>query len=179
MNYSYNPYQNYGMYQQPSYQSQQMTQPQMVQNQQYMQPTNTSPINDIKFVTADEAKAYIVMPNTKVMLMDRDKSVFYIKSADSLGKSTLEGYKYTPLDNTPSESVSPVLDPKDFVKTQDLDNYLTKDDLANFLTRNDAQNFITRDDFKSIDAKLDKLQKQIVGDMLKGDGRNGKQPNNY
>jgi hypothetical protein len=26
---------------------------------------------------------------------------------------------------------------------------------------------------------LDKLQKQIVGDMLKGDGRNGKQSNNY
>jgi hypothetical protein len=60
-----------------------------------------------------------------------------------------------------------------------LNNYLTKDDLANFLTRNDAQNFITRDDLKGIDAKLDKLQKQIVGDMLKGDGRNGKQPNNY
>lgn len=142
MNYSYNPYQNYGMYQQPSYQSQQMTQPQVMQNQQYMQPTNNSPINDIKFVTADEAKAYIVMPNTKVMLMDRDKSVFYIKSADSLGKSTLEGYKYTPLDNSPTESVSHVLDGKDFVKTQDLDKYLTKDDVKDFVTREDLKNIL-------------------------------------
>ena len=177
MNYSYNPYQNYGMYQQPSYQSQQMTQPQMMPQQQYQQSKYDAPIQDIKFVTADEAKAYIVLPNTKVMLMDRDKSIFYIKSADSLGKSTLEGYKYTPIDNSTSESVSPVLDTKDFVKTQDLDKYLTKDDLANFLTRNDAQNFITRDDFKSIDNKLEKLQKQIVGDMLKGGG-NAKQSSN-
>ena len=77
MNYNYNPYQNYGMYQQPTYQ-QQMTQPQMIQQtqQQYQQTKYDAPIQDIKFVTADEAKAYIVMPNTKVMLMDRDKSIF-------------------------------------------------------------------------------------------------------
>ena len=174
MNYSYNPYQNYGMYQQPSYQSQQMTQPQMVQNQQQYMPSSSLPFNEVRFATLKEAEAYIVVPNTKVMFMDRDNSVFYIKSADSLGKSTLEGYKYTPMDNSPSESVSLDFDPKDFVKTQDLNNYLTKDDLAGFLTHNDAQNFITRDDLKGIDAKLDKLQKQIVGDMLKGDGRNGK-----
>ena len=78
MNYNYNPYQNYGMY--PNYQ-QQMAQQQVVQNQQYQQTKYDAPIQDIKFVTADEAKAYIVMPNTKVMLMDRDKSIFYPKVA--------------------------------------------------------------------------------------------------
>ena len=144
MNYNYNPYQNYGMYQ-PNYQNQ----------QQYIPTTNNSPINDIKFVTADEARAYIVMPNTKVMLMDRDKSVFYIKSADSLGKSTLEEYKYTRLDNSPNDSVSPALDPSNFVKTQELDSF---------------KDFI----IKEVDTKLDKLHKQIVGDMLKGDNH-GKQ----
>ena len=177
MNYSYNPYQNYGY--QPSYQQpQQVVQSQQQYQQQYM-PTTSVPFNEVRFATLKEAEAYIVVPNTKVMFMDRDNSVFYIKSADSLGKSTLEGFKYTRLDNSPSESVSLDFDPKDFVKTQDLNKYLTKDDLAGFLTHNDAQNFITRDDLKGIDAKLDKLQKQIVGDMLKGDGKNGKQPNNY
>ena len=168
MNYSYNPYQNYGMYQ-PSYQPQQMAQTQPQTTTQY-----DKAIQDVRFVSEQDAHDYILLPNTRVMLIDRDKSVFYIKSADSLGKSTLEGFKYTRLDNSPIESVSPVLDPKDFVKTQDLNKYITKDDLANFLTHNDAQNFITKADLKNIDEKLEKLQKQIVGDMLKGDVRNGK-----
>ena len=93
MNYNnYNPYMANTQYYSPygqTYQNVQMPQRQM----QPMQ-TEEVPFNDIKFVTEDEARAYIVMPNAKVMLMDRDKSVFYIKSADSLGKSTLEGFKY-------------------------------------------------------------------------------------
>lgn len=176
MNYPYNYYQNYGAYQ-PSYQNQQMAQ-QIMQNQQQTTTQYDKAIQDVRFVSQQDAHDYILLPNTRVMLIDRDNSVFYIKSADSLGKSTLEGYKYTRIDNSPSESISPVLDPKDFVKTQDLDKYLTKDDLANFLTRTDAQNFITKDDLKSIDSKLEKLQKQIVGDMTKGDFRTGKQLNN-
>ena len=122
--------------------------------------TEDVPFNDIKFVTEDEAKAYIVLPNTKVMLMDRDKSIFYIKSADSLGKSTLEGYKYTKLENNSTEPVSHEIDTKEFVKIDDLKPYLTKDDVKDFLTK---------DDLKSIDSKLEKLQKQIVGNMLKGE----------
>ena len=177
MNYSYNPYQNYGY--QPSYQQpQQVVQNQQQYQQQYM-PTTSVPFNEVRFATLKEAEAYIVVPNTKVMFMDRDNSVFYIKSADSLGKSTLEGYKYTPMDNSPTESVSLDFDPKDFVKTDDLKNYLTKQYLDGFVTRNDIKDFITKDDLKGIDARFDKLQKQIVGDMLKGDGKNGKQPNNY
>lgn len=170
MNYSFNPYQNYGYMNQPSYQQPQ----QVVQNQQQYIATPSVPFNEVRFATLKEAEAYIVVPNTKVMFMDRDNSVFYIKSADSLGKSTLEGFKYVRLDNSPIESVSREFDPKEYVKTGDLDKYLTKDDLDGFLTRNDAQNFITRDDLRGLNDKLEKLQKQLVGDMLKGDGRNGK-----
>lgn len=172
MNYSYNPYlnsnQTYGMYQ-PSYQPSSMAQQQMAQQQSYSQPQYDAPIQDIKFVTADEAKAYIVMPNTKVMLMDRDKSIFYIKSADSLGKSTLEGYKYTKMEETPSENVSTQFDTKDFVRKEDLESFL-----SGFLTRDDIKDFITKEELKGIDNKLEKFQKQIVGDMLKGENKNGK-----
>lgn len=119
MNYNYNPYQNY--YQQP-----QMVQPQ----------NNSMPFNDVRFATIEEAKAYIMLPNTKVMFMDRDNSVFYIKSADSLGKSTIEAFKFARIENNPTESVSHEIDTKDFVKIEDLKDYL--------------KGFVTRDEFNDI-----------------------------
>lgn len=117
MNYNYNPYQNY--YQQP---------------QQIMQPqqNNTMPFNDVRFATIEEAKAYIMLPNTKVMFMDRDNSVFYIKSADSLGKSTIEAFKFARIENNPIENVSH----ENFVKIEDLKDYL--------------KDFVTRDEFNDI-----------------------------
>ena len=108
------------------------------------------PFNDIKFVTEDEAKGYILFPNTRVMLLDRDKSVFYIKTADSLGKSTLEGYKYTRIDDKSTESVSHEIDTKDFVKMQDLKGYITREDLANFITKDDLKDFITKEEFDNV-----------------------------
>lgn len=124
MNYNYNPYQNY--YQQP----------QMVQPQQ----TNM-PFNDVRFATIEEAKAYIMLPNTKVMFMDRDNSVFYIKSADSLGKSTIEAFKFARIENNPTESVSHEIDTKNFVKMEDLKDYL--------------KDFVTRDEFNDIFKKTE------------------------
>lgn len=117
MNYNYNPYQNY--YQQP---------------QQIMQPqqNNTMPFNDVRFATIEEAKAYIMLPNTKVMFMDRDNSVFYIKSADSLGKSTIEAFKFARIENNQIENVSH----ENFVKIEDLKDYL--------------KDFVTRDEFNDI-----------------------------
>lgn len=109
------------------------------------QTTEDVPFNDIKFVTEDEAKGYILFPNTRVMLLDRDKSVFYIKTADSLGKSTLEGYKYTKLEDKSTESVSHEIDTKDFVKTQDMKDYL-----SNFITKDDMKNFITKEEFDNV-----------------------------
>lgn len=114
------------------------------------QTTEDVPFNDIKFVTEDEAKGYILFPNTRVMLLDRDKSVFYIKTADSLGKSTLEGYKYTKLEDKSSDNVSREIDTKDFVKTQDLKGYITREDLTNFITKDDMKNFITKEEFDNV-----------------------------
>lgn len=129
-----NPNQYYG------YQPMQMT-----QRQTPVQPQEEKLFTDVRFVTEEEAKGYIMFPNTKVMLVDRDKSIFYIKSADSIGKTTLEGYKYTKLEENSTEPVSCVLDSKEYVKTSDLENYL-----SNFLTRNDIKDFITKEDLKNI-----------------------------
>ena len=125
--------------------NQQMPIQRPVQTTQQPQTTEDVPFNDIKFVTEDEAKGYILFPNTRVMLLDRDKSVFYIKTADSLGKSTLEGYKYTKLEDKSSDNVSREIDTKDFVKTQDMKDYL-----SNFITKDDMKNFITKEEFDNV-----------------------------
>lgn len=156
-----------------NYQTAQMPQRQ-IQPQQPM-GTQDVPFNDIKFVTEAEARAFIVMPNTKVMLMDRDKSVFYIKSADSLGKSTLEGFKYVKMEESLSQEEKAEFDPKEFVRVSDLQDILRKDDLKGFLTAEDTKNFLTKDDLKGIDTKLDYLQKQIkINEILNGDDKVGK-----
>lgn len=123
----------------------QMQRPMQMQTTPQPQTTEDVPFNDIKFVTEDEAKGYILFPNTRVMLLDRDKSVFYIKTADSLGKSTLEGYKYTRIDDKSSDNVSHEIDTKDFVKTQDMKDYL-----SNFITKDDMKNFITKEEFDNV-----------------------------
>ena len=165
---NYNNYSNMQMQQRPI---QQTNQPQM-----QMQPQEIPvPFNDIKFVTADEAKAYIVMPNTKVMLMDRDKSVFYIKSADSLGKSTLEGFKYSPIDEKSGEQVSSQQTPFKSITEGDLEKFATHEELKGFITHEDTKFFVTKEDLKSIETKLDQLQKQInIKNILKGEDQNGK-----
>lgn len=165
---NYNNYSNIQMQQRP------MQQP--AQQPMQMQPQEMPvPFNDIKFVTADEAKAYIVLPNTKVMLMDRDKSVFYIKSADSLGKSTIEGFKYSPIDEKSGETVSSQQTPLKSITEHDLKNFATHDELKGFITRDDTKFFVTKDDLKGIEIKLDQLQKQInIKNILKGENENGK-----
>ena len=117
------------------------------------------PMQGIAYVTEEEAKAYIIMPNTKMLLMDRDKSVFYIKSADSLGKATLEGYKYSKLeeaDTTPE----PPIDVTQFVKKTELEEKM--------------KNFLTKDDLKYLDVKFEQLQRQIKAtQILRGEEPNG------
>ena len=176
MNYNnYNPYMANTQYYNPygqTYQTMQMPQRQ-IQSQQPMQ-TEDVPFNEIKFVTEDEAKAYIVMPNTKVMLMDRDKSVFYIKSADSLGKSTLEGFKYEKLNNNSNQDTNGSQMAEIYVKNEDLKAFATKDELKGFVRPEDLNKFSTKDDIQQLNDKIEKFQKDMVEKLLRGNSQNGK-----
>lgn len=112
-----NPYgQNYGMNTQPYYNM----------NVQ----TNDLPMQGVKFVTEDEAKAFMVTPNQRVFLMDRDKSVFYIKSADSLGQSSLEAFEFKKVDKNNTEIKEPKFDIENLVKREELNNLVTVDKLG-------------------------------------------------
>ena len=148
---TYNPYQNMQMNARPT------------QSTNLVQDV---PFIEVRFGTLDEAKAYIVPPTKAVMFIDRDISQFYIKSADNMGKPTLESFKYSALTNNPNEDKSFKFDPSEFVKTGDL---------KDFLTRKDLEDFITKDDIKNLTIEMDKLKKKVeINNIEKGDFKNGK-----
>ena len=148
--YGVNPVQNYG-----------------IPNQQYypnVQNTNDMPMQGVKFVTQDEAKAYMVMPNQRVLLMDKNNSLFYIKSADSLGQSNLEAYEFKKIDinnpKQPEQNTGPKFDIENLVKKDQLDNLVTKDKLGEELKA-------VRIDLTQ---KIDELKKSInIKKYLEGD----------
>ena len=122
------------------YPMQQVQQP--IQQQNQTQPKSF--VQSIQFVTEDEAKAYIVMPNTSVMLMDAPNNVFWIKSADALGQSTFEKYRFEKYSDVAVEKEKP----KEF-------------DYSNFATKEDLTGMIKKDDLKSILNQLDRMEKKI------------------
>ena len=121
---------------------------------------------DVPFIyvgygTLDEVKAYLVPPTKAVMFIDKNKSQFYIKSCDNMGNSTIETFDYTkPIENT-SKDITTKFDPKEFVKTSDLDNVLKKEDAKYFLTVDDVKGFSTKKDFETIIGKISSIESEI------------------
>lgn len=124
---------------------------------QVQQPVyNESYIQGVQFVSEDEAKAYPVLPNQTVMLMNKDNQIFYIKSADSLGKSKIESFRFEAIteDTAPASTTAQ--------QPIDLEGYVKKDDIATF-------GFATKDDIKALSDKLEKVQKQVkINEILGG-----------
>ncbi|MGN0961018.1 MAG: hypothetical protein ACI4PF_02320 [Christensenellales bacterium] len=146
------------------YQSYQQPQNVVRPVQQNVQQQYETPIQDVRFVTGEEAKAYIVVPNGNALLIDRANNIAHFKSADAMGQSRSKVYKFEEIDeqkiNETKQSISQI-DTSAFVKKEDISGLLTKDDL---------KNFITRDDLKSIEAKLEQVQKQVrINEILNGE----------
>ena len=147
--------QPYMAYQQQQYQPRQ----QMPMQQPQQQSRQDVPFSEVRYGTLDQAKGFIVMPNTAVMFIDQDKSEFYINRADSMGKPYLETYKYYSMNNLPAESKTPDVTPDFAVKPEQLKDFLTKKDIEGFITQKDLAEIYT---------KLDQLQKKIkINEMIK------------
>ena len=105
------------------------------QNYGYMpqqtQQFQSNAFSKVIYGTLDEAKAYILTPNESIMIINKELGEFYVKTADVMGKSVLEGFKYSKIDNNSSQPVSAEIDTKEFVKTSDLDKFATKQELEN------------------------------------------------
>ena len=109
----------------------------------YLQPQKQmSAFSDVMYGTLAEASAYIVPPTKSFMFINRDNMEFYVKSADNMGNSTLETYKYSKAINNPTENIS--------------------HDLGAFLSREEASNiFATKEDITNINARLEEISKKF------------------
>lgn len=112
----------------------------------------------IPYASKEEIEGYILPPNSQMFAIDRDKPLFYIKSADSLARSTVEVFefkKYEPLKEVPTVVV---------------ENSVTKDDLKDLATKQDLSAFVSREEFNSFMAQCKDIEK-----LLKVGSKNGKE----
>ena len=155
-------YQGYGYqpnYQQPNYmQRQYAPQPsQMPQNQQQAftpiqtPPPMETPIQDIKFVNRAQAEAYIVFPNTKVMLIDTENGMVHIKTADNMGQTKTDYFRFEAVnaDGSPikPQEPTPQVDFNEFVKVEQLKEF----------------GFVTIEQYNALAQKMEMIQKKLEG----------------
>lgn len=173
--YYQNPYGNYGMpnYMQRAYnpQPQQMaqSQPQIQTQQPQMQmpqqmPPMEMPIQDIKYVNKAQAEAYIVYPNTKVMLIDRDSGIAYVKSADGMGQLSQNDYFRFERVNADGSPIKP----QEPTPQVNFDEFIKKDDLQKF-------GFVNIEQFNALAQKIEQIQKRLEG-VKANVGQQPKQP---
>lgn len=159
--YSQYPYTGYGY---PNYgrqnfmqPQQQMAQPQM-QTQPQVQPQYETPIQDIRFVTSEEAKAFIVMPNSKALLIDKNGGVAHLKTADNMGQSVTQYFKFEQVnaDGSPLKPQEPT----------------HQVDFGQFAKKEELNGFVTIEQYNNLLSKLETMQKLIVGGKPNGTGTN-------
>ena len=159
------PYGNNNAYmqaQQPVAQQPPMQQP-YIQPQQQM--VYEIPIQAVKLVTADEAKAYIVMPNQRVLLIDRANGVAYDKSADSLGQSRCKTYHFTDDEKIIDIPPTSTINAQEYAKRDELNQFVKADDLSALESKIMAQ---------MEDLKKSVIEKYLKGERKQGDVANGK-----
>ena len=122
------PYNNvYGAYTnnmlRPTYYGPQTYAPQQFIQQPMQQPVAPAelPITAVRFLTADQIKGYIVLPNSKEMLIDKESGLAYIRSANQMGESETKTYKFEELSEKPEPEVK-----VEYVKAESFDEYVKK-----------------------------------------------------
>lgn len=109
------------------------------------------PIQDIKFVNKAQAEAYIVFPNTKVMLIDKESGFVYVKTADGMGQTKTDYFRFEGVnaDGSPIKAQEPT--PK-----VDFNQFIKKEDLEKF-------GFVTIEQYNSLAQRLEQIQKRLEG----------------
>jgi hypothetical protein len=142
---------------------QQMAQPQM--QQQVQQVQYETPIQDIRFVTSEEAKAFIVMPNSKALLIDKNGGVAHLKTADNMGQSVTQYFKFEQVnaDGTP-------LKPQEPTPQVDYSQFVTKKEIGELPTAEQYNQLAEQ--YKTLLGKFETMQKIIAGGKQNGNGTN-------
>lgn len=153
-NYGQNGYTGFNTYGQPQFYGQPQQRMQApAQSQPTIPPPQYGvPIREIRFVTNEEAKAFIVMPNSAALLVDGANGMAYLKTADNLGQSVTEYFRFNKVnpDGTP---IKPVVEAADEPKFN-ADEFVKKVDLGNM-------GFATQDQVSALAKKIDGLHKKL------------------
>lgn len=165
--YSYNGYSspigNQRPFMQPQQQQIAQPQPQMQPTQQIMQPSIQQPssLQDFRYGTEEEAKAFIVYPNSYAWFIDPPKGRMYLKSANNAGVSSIDYFKYEPInaDGSPLKQQEP--EPK-----IDTAQFVSKDQLKGFATLEQYNKML--ENYKFLEEQFRILQKQISLTNTKG-----------
>lgn len=166
----YNPYNQYpysGYGYQP-FNNRQFIQPQqqqMAQPQAQMQPPMQyeMPIQDIRFVTSEEAKAFIVMPNRNALLIDKPNGMAHFKFADGMGQSATEYFKFEQVNADGSP-----LKPKEQPPQVDYSQFVTKKEIGELPTAEQYKQLAEQ--YNTLLAKFENMQKMIIGGKPNGNG---------
>lgn len=104
----------------------------------YGYPQYSYPMQDnivVKYGTRKEAEAYSVMPMRTAVFLNNAEGEIYVKSTDNMGISAFTAYKQVFLSDNTTETQKAVLDPKEFVKSEDLKDFATKQDVESLLLK--------------------------------------------
>ena len=156
-NYYQNAYMGYPQNIQPQGYGQRpyATQQPFVQQTQQIQ----IPIVDIRFVTEKEINDFIVFPNTSVLLIDKDNSFAYLKTANANAQPTIKKFTFNEFNGESKPVNEPTTD-----KTIDYKQFVKKDEINDLgfvsLAQYEQQynNLVN-----SFNAKLKSLQDKIMG----------------
>lgn len=166
MQYNTQPYASYG-YNGYGYQPQ-VAQPQ----QQIVQPqaqNNDIPFSEMHFGNLKEAEAYIVAPMKSVLFLNKAEGEIYVKSADNMGNPSFMTYKQIGTNKQSIEDKKPILDTKDFVKTDMLKDFVTKDDMKALDFKDDIDKINGK--LSGVETKLERMNKLMTILGGKEDGK--------
>lgn len=87
---------------------------------QYDAPSTQRPSLQVPWVNGEVgAQAYLIAPNSTVLLMDSDNPIFYIKTSDASGKAMIQAFKYEEL----KPNTAPQSAPAAYVTRQEFEEF--------------------------------------------------------
>lgn len=111
---------------------------------QYSQDVQNNDII-VKYGTQKEAEPFIVPPTKSAIFLNKASGEIYVKSTDNMGNSSFATFKQVFLSDNSTDTQKPVIDPKEFVKRDDLKGFASKEDVESLL------------------AKIKELESKVVG----------------
>lgn len=124
---------------------------------QQPQQINDMPIQ-VRFVTQKEAEGFIVYPNSTILLIDKMNGMAHLKTANNLGESTTQVFKFMPFNGNDMNTAPSGVTPQNNINTE---NFVTKTDLQKL-------NFATKEQLKMVLDKVETLRKKFIGEESDG-----------